>query len=82
MVVTTWYLRDVYSKSFVLKCNYSLSTTIFLFYRTMTGRINPCSRCLIEKCIISKVDDDPRDEIINTVRTLSLLILWPFDCHL
>eukprot|EP00102_Acyrthosiphon_pisum_P025931 XP_016663141.1 PREDICTED: uncharacterized protein LOC100571633 isoform X4 [Acyrthosiphon pisum] len=33
----------------------------------MTGRINPCSRCLIEKCIISKVDDDPRDEIINTI---------------
>ncbi|CAI6349663.1 unnamed protein product [Macrosiphum euphorbiae] len=33
----------------------------------MTGRIHPCSRCLIEKCIISKVDDDPRDEIINTI---------------
>ncbi|XP_022162574.1 uncharacterized protein LOC111028293 [Myzus persicae] len=34
----------------------------------MSGRINPCSRCLIENCIISKVDDDPRDEIIdNTI---------------
>ncbi|KAL4098300.1 hypothetical protein QTP88_022938 [Uroleucon formosanum] len=33
----------------------------------MTGRINPCSRCLIEKCIISKVDDDPRDEITNII---------------
>ncbi|XP_060852953.1 uncharacterized protein LOC132930871 [Rhopalosiphum padi] len=33
----------------------------------MKGRINPCSRCLIENCIISKVDDDPRDEIKNNM---------------
>lgn len=41
----------------------------------MPGRTNPCSRCLLENCIISKIDDDPRDEIINDVRNLSLSIL-------
>lgn len=31
--------------------------------------INPCSTCMFEKCIISQVDDDPRDKTINGVST-------------
>lgn len=38
----------------------------------MESPSNQCSTCLIENCLISKVDDDPRDEIINNVSTLLL----------
>lgn len=37
--------------------------------------VKPCSTCLIENCLISKVEDDPRDEITNNVRTFYFLII-------
>ncbi|KAL5239771.1 hypothetical protein ACI65C_007181 [Semiaphis heraclei] len=43
----------------------TINNNVLIKIKYCIGRTNPCSRCLLENCIISKIDDDPRDEIIN-----------------